>query len=122
MIAGIAKMTMNDCTSIDQQKSGMQFSVMPGARILKMVAISSAATHNAETSVNVIICAQKSTRLPGSNCGPASGGYANQPASGAALVNTPQYRKMQPPRYIQYPKAFRRGNATFRVPSISGTR
>src|ERR1700685_3706716 len=90
IIAGIAKMTIKDCTSIDQQNSGMRFNVIPGARILKMVAISSAATHIAETSVNVIICAQKSTRLPGSNCGPESGEYANQPASGAALVNTPQ--------------------------------
>src|SRR5579875_2989095 len=101
MIDGMAKITMKDWTSIDQQKSGMRLSVMPGARILKMVAISSAATHMAETSVKVIIWAQKSTRFPGSNCGPASGGEANQPASGAALVNTPQYRKMQPQRYIQ---------------------
>lgn len=47
---------------------------IPGARILKMVAINSAATHMAETSVQVNIWHQKSTRLPGSNCGPARGG------------------------------------------------
>ena len=39
--AGMAKMTMNDCTSMDQQNSGMRFSDIPGARILRMVAISS---------------------------------------------------------------------------------
>ncbi len=47
---------------------------MCGARILKIVAISSAATHIADTSVKVIICAQKSTRFPGENAGPDSGG------------------------------------------------
>jgi hypothetical protein len=38
-----------------------------------MVAISETATAKAETSVKVIICAQKSVRLPGENSGPASG-------------------------------------------------
>ena len=61
--AGMAKITMNDCTSIDQQNSGMRFSDIPGARILKIVAISSTATHSAEISVKVIICAQTSTRF-----------------------------------------------------------
>ena len=35
--AGIAKMIMNDVTSIAQTNSGMRLSVMPGARSLKMV-------------------------------------------------------------------------------------
>ena len=52
----------------------MRFSDIPGARILRIVAISSVATHIAEISVKVIICAQTSTRLPGANCGPDSGG------------------------------------------------
>src|SRR5437868_11979183 len=115
----MAKITMNDCTRMDQQKSGTLFSDIPGARILKIVTISSAATHIADTSVHVIIWHQKSIRLPGENAGPASGGYENHPASGAVLVNTPQYRKRAPARYIQYPNAFSLGNATFRVPSIN---
>ena len=56
---------MNDCTSMLQQYSGMRFSDMPGARIFMMVAIISVATHSAEISVKVIICAQKSTRFAG---------------------------------------------------------
>ena len=35
--AGIAKMIMNDWTSMLQQYIGMRFSDMPGARILRMV-------------------------------------------------------------------------------------
>src|SRR5438067_2019722 len=71
--AGIAKITMNDCTSIDQQYKGIRFNDMPGARNLRMVTINSTATHSAEISVKVIICAQISTPLPGENCGPESG-------------------------------------------------
>ena len=52
----------------------MRFNDIPGARILKMTAMSSAAMHMDDTSVNVIICAQKSTPLPGENWGPESGG------------------------------------------------
>ena len=37
--AGIAKMIMNDVTSIAQTKSGIRFSVMPGARSLNTVAM-----------------------------------------------------------------------------------
>ena len=65
--AGIAKMIMKDWTSIDQQNIGMRFSDIPGARILRIVTMSSTATHRAETSVKVIICAQTSTPFPGEN-------------------------------------------------------
>ena len=64
-IDGIAKMTMNDMTRIDQTNNGMRFSDMPGARSLKIVATSSTATASAATSVKVISCANMSTRLPG---------------------------------------------------------
>ena len=63
--AGIAQMTMNAVTSIPQTKSGMRFSVMPGARSLKTVVIRITASSRPDSSVNVIICAQKSMRLPG---------------------------------------------------------
>ena len=42
--AGIAKMIMNDVTSIAQTKSGMRLSDMPGARCLKTVTMISTAT------------------------------------------------------------------------------
>src|SRR5437868_5180949 len=87
MTDGIANMTMNDVISIDHAKSGMRFNVMPGARSLKIVVMRQIATTSAETSVNVMSCAQKSVRLPGEYSGPESGVYANQPASG------PEFKK-----------------------------
>jgi hypothetical protein len=57
-------------TSIAQTNSGMRFSVMPGARSLKMVVIMTTASSSADSSVKVIICAQKSMRLPGEYSGP----------------------------------------------------
>ena len=69
----MANSTMNDWISIAQTKSGIRLRVIPGARILKMVTISSTAAASAAISVNVIDCAQTSTRLPGANSGPDSG-------------------------------------------------
>ncbi len=71
---GIATSTMNDMTTIAQTNSGTRLSDMPGARCLKTVTITSIAATIAAISVNVIICAQMSTRLPGENSGPARGG------------------------------------------------
>ena len=51
----------------------MRFSDMPGARCLKIVVISCTATASDDISVKVIICAQKSVRLPGEYSGPDSG-------------------------------------------------
>src|SRR5881392_2958334 len=82
MIAGMARMTRNDVTSIDQTNSGIRSSDMPGARDLKTVTTIVTATASAETSVKVIICAQMSARLPAPYCGPDKGTYANQPTSG----------------------------------------
>src|SRR5579884_3297167 len=57
--AGMANNTMKDCTNIDHTNIGIRFSDIPGARIFMMVTISSTATTSADSSVNVIICAQK---------------------------------------------------------------
>ncbi len=62
---GIAKMTMNEVTSIAQTNSGMRLIDIPGARSLKTVTTISTATASPATSVNVISWAQKSERLPG---------------------------------------------------------
>ena len=51
---------MKATTTCPQTKMGMRFSDMPGARSLKTVTMISTATASAETSVNVISCAQKS--------------------------------------------------------------
>jgi hypothetical protein len=63
--AGMAKITAKAVTSCAQTNSGMRSSVMPGARCLKTVVMISTETASAATSVKVIICAQKSTRLVG---------------------------------------------------------
>ena len=63
--AGIANITMNAVTSIPQTKSGMRLSVMPGARSLNTVVTRITASSRPDSSVKVIIWAQKSTRLPG---------------------------------------------------------
>ena len=65
MIAGIAKMTMNDTTSIAQTKSGMRLSDMPGRPQLEDRAmIRQVATISPDTSVKVMSCAHTSARLP----------------------------------------------------------
>ena len=65
MMAGMAKMTMNAVTSIAHTNSGIRLSDMPGQRIFSVVTMSSTAATSAAISVNVISCAQMSTRLPG---------------------------------------------------------
>ena len=70
---GMATSTMNDMMTIAHTNSGTRLSDMPGARCLNAVTMISTAATMAEISVNVIICAQMSTRLPGEYSGPASG-------------------------------------------------
>src|SRR6476646_625030 len=97
--AGIAKMIMNDTTTCAHTNSGMRFSDMPGARSLNGVAMMFTAAASAAISVKVTTCAQTSTRWPGENCGPESGGYAVQPASGPILMNSDTYRNTTPTTY-----------------------
>src|SRR3954469_12024326 len=101
MTDGIAKMTMNDCTTIAQTKIGIRFKDIPGARCLKTVVMISTAPTSAEISVSVIICAQKSTRWPGEYCGPDSGTYANQPASGPTLQISAPNNIIPPNKYVK---------------------
>ena len=62
---GIAKMIMKDVTTYAQTNTGTRLRVMPGARIFIAVTMISIAPTSAAISVNVIICAQMSTRFPG---------------------------------------------------------
>ena len=77
---------MKACTSMAQTKSGIRLSVMPGARFLKMVTISSTEPTSAAISVKVIAWAYTSARLPGLNSGPDRGTYPNQPTSGPVFM------------------------------------
>src|SRR6185312_11199410 len=83
--AGIAKMIMNATTSCAHTKSGMRFNDIPGERILNTVTMMFTAATIAAISVNVTTCAHTSMRWPGEYT-VESGGYANQPASGAGVV------------------------------------
>ncbi len=62
---GMANMTMNAVTTCAHTKMGMRFIVMPGARSLNAVTMISTDAMMAAISVNVIVCAQTSTRFPG---------------------------------------------------------
>ncbi len=53
MTEGMAKATINDVTSMAHTKSGMRLSDMPGARMRKIVTISSVAAIRADSSVIV---------------------------------------------------------------------
>jgi len=61
---GMAKMTIHDITRIDQTNNGMRCSAIPGARKCTMVTINATAIDREPSSVNVIVCAQKSARFP----------------------------------------------------------
>src|SRR6266404_6880057 len=112
---------MNDMITWDDTKSGTRLSDIPGARCLKTVVMISTAPMRPAISVKVIICAQTSIRLPGEYAGPASGTYANHPASGPVFAKNATYNSTPPIRYIQYPRALSRGNETFLVPIMIGT-
>lgn len=65
MTAGMANMVMSALTRVAQTRTGIRARVMPGARCLRIVTTSWTELPGAESSVKVIIWAQKSTRLPG---------------------------------------------------------
>ena len=58
-------MIMKDVINCAHTKSGILLSDIPGARCLNTVVMTDTATSRPDTSVKVIICAQKSARLPG---------------------------------------------------------
>ena len=58
-------MTMNENTSIDHTNIGMWFSVMPGARSLKIVTMKLIAPTVVEMPTKITAMPQKSTFSPG---------------------------------------------------------
>src|SRR3982750_996407 len=96
-------MIMNAITSTYHAKIGILESFIPGARVLRMPTMSSTAAATAEISTKPSPRTQTSVLTPGEYSGPVSGGYMNQPPSGA----TPKKRlenTMTPPKaYAQKP-------------------
>ena len=83
MIAGKAKTIISATTSIAQAKIGIRPSVMPGARVNRMPTISSIAPAIAEISMKPMPSSHQSAPAPGECSVLVSGGYMNQPPSGA---------------------------------------
>ena len=96
MTAGNANTIITPTTSMAHAYTGMRPSVMPGARVNRMPTISSMAPAMAEISMKPIPSSQKSAFSPGEYLMPVSGGYMNQPPSGARPANSVQ-KNARPP-------------------------
>src|SRR4026208_63686 len=81
--AGMPTMIMPAVPSMYQAKIGIVPSVMPGTRVRRMPTMSSTAAATAEISTEPRPSTQTSVLRPGEKVGPVSGGYMNQPPSGA---------------------------------------
>ncbi len=95
------KMIMKPVISIAHANSGSRLSDIPGARVRRMAMISSAAAPMAATSATLRPMSQKSMLTPGEKVRFVSGGYANQPPSGATPKRKLEYSRMPPNRYVQ---------------------
>ncbi len=84
---GIANSSRKAVTSIDQTNSGILCSVIPGARMLKIVVMKLIAPSKelmpARCSANRV----KSMPGPGSYCDSESGGYSVQPVPDSCISN-----------------------------------
>jgi hypothetical protein len=94
--AGKAKTIISAVTSMAQAKTGMRISVMPGARVSRTPTMSSTAPAMAEISMKPMPSSHQSAPRPGENSLPVSGGYMNQPPSGASPKKMVQ-KKTSPP-------------------------
>ena len=74
----------------------MRASVMPGARVISRPTTSSIAPAIAEISMKPMPSSQKSALSPGECARLVSGGYMNQPPSGARPTNTVQKNAAPP--------------------------
>ena len=101
MIAGNANTIIAPTTSIAQAKTGIRASVMPGARVIRMPTISSIAPAIALISMKPMPSSQKSALSPGEWTRLVSGGYMNQPPSGARPTNRVQKNARPPIAYAQ---------------------
>src|SRR5690606_3154019 len=109
-------------TRMYQAYSGMRLSRMPGGRHFSTPTISSTAAALEATSMNDSPSIQMSAPMPASDGSVASGGYMNQPPSGAASKKIEPQTNTPPIRTVEEPQAERRGNGRPRGPSSGGSR
>jgi hypothetical protein len=83
-------------TSIAQANSGIRARVIPGARVFRMPTRISIAPAIALISMKPIPSSQKSALMPGEYVVLVSGGYMNQPPSGASPTKI-EAKKHSPP-------------------------
>lgn len=119
--AGNAKTIIAAKTSIAHANIGMRPSVMPGARVRSTPIRISIAPAIAEISMKPMPSSQKSWFTRGDQRASVSGGYMNQPPSGAQPTNRLRKKPRPPTRYSQNAKADRRGNGRSRAPSMFGS-
>ena len=81
--------------------------------------MSSTAAAIEATSMKLNPSSQISAPMP--DCSVESGGYMNQPASGAALKKIEPQTKTPPMMKHQKPKALSRGKGRSRAPTIAGS-
>src|SRR3954470_23149313 len=116
---GTASTSRNAVTSSDQMNSGILCSVMPGARMLKMVTMKfidpSSELMPARCSANSV----QSMPIPGSYMPPDSGGYSVQPEPDSP-ISRPMQISTKAGGSSQKLMLFRRGNAMSGAPIISG--
>src|SRR5690606_24272367 len=102
MTAGNAMMTMPENASMIQAKIGSLSSVMPGARVRRMPTASSIAPAMAEISIKPMPSSHRSALTAGEYALLVSGGYMNQPPSGARPAKMLQKKTRPPMAYAQY--------------------
>src|SRR4051794_35846712 len=103
--AGMPIMIIPAVTSMYQAKIGILLRVMPGARVFRIPTMSSIAAATAEISTKPSPSTHTSVLRPGEYFGPVSGGYMNQPPSGAMPKNKLEKTSAPPSAYDQYPSA-----------------
>ncbi|MCY1219721.1 hypothetical protein D9M72_317070 [compost metagenome] len=94
--AGKANTIISALTSMAHANTGMRMSVMPGARVKSTPMMSSMAPAMAEISMKPMPSSHQSAPRPGENSLPVSGGYMNQPPSGASPKKIVQKKTMPP--------------------------
>src|SRR5689334_17268472 len=101
LTAGMPIMIMPALTSMYQANAGIVPSLIPGTPVRRMPTMSSTAAATAEISTKPRPSTQTSVLMPGENLGPVSGGYMNQPPSGATPKNRLANTSVPPSAYDQ---------------------
>ncbi len=118
---GVAMSTRTLVTSTVQARIGIRNSVMPGARIRKIVTRKLIAPRMELVPMRTRPMIQRSVPVPW-NAGPDSGGYSVQPdAAAPPEARKPDAMSAPPSGSSQNDRALMRGNAMSGAPIWSGT-